>query len=99
MTTIESTKGCNFMMLTKQIQNILEYVSMRLRQGYAVRNALWWLEIEGRTIGYKKMETFMKINVECFGDHDTLVALRQLRTKSFINHWALALFSMFIYQL
>ena len=56
-------------------RNTLEYESMRLRQGYTVKNALQWLEIEGRTTGYKKMETFMKINVECFGDHDTLVTL------------------------
>ena len=73
-------------------RNIVEYVSMRLRQRYAVRNALRWLEIEGRSIGYKKMDAFMQINVERFGDHDTLVALRQLATKSFINHWASPLY-------
>ena len=69
-------------------KNTLEYVSMRLQQRYAVRNALRWLEIEGRTTGYKKMDVFMQINVERFGDHDTLVALGKLATKSFINHWA-----------
>ena len=69
-------------------KNTLEYVSMRLRQRYAVRNALRWLEIKDRTIGYKKMEAFMEISVERFGDHDTLVALGQLGTKNFINHWA-----------
>lgn len=73
-------------------KNTLEYVSMRLRQRYAVRNALRWLEIEGRTSGYKKMEEFMNINVERFGGHDTLVALGQLGTKSFINHWASPLY-------
>ena len=67
-------------------RNTLEYVSMRLRKRYAVRNALRWLEIEGTTIGYKKMEAFMQISVERFGDHDILVALGQLATKSFINH-------------
>ena len=73
-------------------KNTLEYVSMRLRQRYAVRNALRWLEIEGRTTGYKKMDTFMEVNVERFGDHDTLVGLGQLATKSFINHWASPLY-------
>ena len=29
----------------------------------------------------------MEISVECFGDHDTLVALGQLGIRSFINHW------------
>ena len=65
---------------------------MRLRQRYAVRNALRWLEIEGRSIGYNKMDAFLQINVERFGDHDTLVALGQLATKSFINHWASPLY-------
>ena len=69
-------------------KNTLEYVSMRLQRRYAVRNALRWIEIEGRTTGYKKMEAFMQISIERFGDHDTLVALEQLGTKSFINHWA-----------
>ena len=73
-------------------RNILEYVSICLRQRCAVRNVLWWLEIEGRTIGYKKMDAFMQINIECFGDHDTLVALEQLETKNFINHWAFSLY-------
>ena len=73
-------------------KNTLEYVSMHLRQRYAMRNALRWLEIEGRTTGYKKMDAFMQINVERFGDHDTLVALGQLATKSFINHWASPLY-------
>ena len=73
-------------------RNTLEYVSMRLRQRYAVRNALRWLEIEGRTTGYKKIDAFMEVNVERFGDHDTLVGLRQLATKSFINHWASPLY-------
>ena len=61
---------------------------MRLWQQYVVRNALRWLEIEGRTIGYKKIDAFMQINVKRFGEHDTLVALGQLATKSFITHWA-----------
>ena len=73
-------------------KNTLEYVSMRLRQRYVVRNALRWLEIEGRTTGYKKMDAFMQINVKRFGNHDTLVALGQLATKSFINHWASPLY-------
>ena len=30
----------------------------------------------------------MQISVERCGDHDTLVALGQLGTNSFINHWA-----------
>ena len=66
----------------------MEYVSMRLRQRYAMHNALRWLEIKGMTTGYKKMDAFMQINVERFGDHDTLVALGQLAKKTFINHWA-----------
>ena len=73
-------------------KNTLEYVSMHLQQQYAVHNALRWLEIESRTTGYKKMDAFMQINVERFGDHDTLVALGQLATKSFINHWASPLY-------
>ena len=73
-------------------KNTLEYVSMRLRQRYAVRNALRWLEIEGRTTGYKKMDAFMQINIERFGNHDTLVALGQLAIKNFINHWASPLY-------
>ena len=40
-------------------KNTLEYVSMRLRQQYAVHNALRWLEIEDRTTGYKKIDAFM----------------------------------------
>ena len=47
---------------------------MCLWQRYAVRNALWWLEIEGRTTGYKKMDAFIQVNVQRFGDHNTLVA-------------------------
>ena len=38
------------------------------------------------------MDAFMQINVECFGEHDTLVALGQLVTKSFINYWASPLY-------
>ena len=70
----------------------LEYVSMRLRQRYAVRNALRWLEIEGSISSYKTMEAFMGIDVARFGDHDTLVALGMLGTKSFISHWASPLY-------
>ena len=73
-------------------KNTLEYISMRLQQRYVVRNALRWLEIEGRTTGYKKMDAFMQINIKCFGDHNTLVALGQLATNSFINHWASPLY-------
>ena len=40
-------------------RNTLKYVSMRLRQRYAVQNALRWLEIEGRSIGYNKMDAFL----------------------------------------
>ena len=57
-----------------------------------MKNALRWLEIEGRTTGYKKMDAFMLINVERFGEHDTLVALGQLVTKSFITHRASPLY-------
>ena len=38
------------------------------------------------------MDAFMQINIEHFGDYDTLVALGQLGTKSFINHWASLLY-------
>ena len=34
----------------------------------------------------------MKIDVTRFGDHDTLVALDQLGTKSFISHWSSQLY-------
>ena len=54
--------------------NIVEYVSVRLRQRYVVRTALRWLQIEGSSAMYKKIEDFVKIDVTRFGDHDTLVA-------------------------
>ena len=38
------------------------------------------------------MDAYIQINVERFGDHDILVALGQLATKSFINHWASPLY-------
>ena len=41
---------------------------------------------------YKKMEDFVKIDVTRFGDHDTLVALDQLGTRSFITHWSSQLY-------
>ena len=56
-------------------RNTLEYVSMRLRHRYVVRNALRWLHIEGSTAMYKRMEDFMKIDITRFGEHNTLVAL------------------------
>ena len=65
---------------------------MRLRQRYAVRNAVRWLELEGSIASYKTMEAFMGIDVARFGDHDTLVALGMLGTKSFISHWASPLY-------
>ena len=84
------------MMLTKHNQkgihwNVYPYVFW---QRYAERNALRWLEIEGRFTRYKKMDAFMQINVERFGDHETLVALGPLATKSFMH-----LHYMFTYQL
>ena len=72
--------------------NTLEYVSMHLRQRYVVRNALHWLHIEGSTTMYKKMEDFLKIDITRFGKHDTLVALDQLGTWTFINHWSFPLY-------
>ena len=38
------------------------------------------------------MDIFLQTNVKRFGDHDTLIALEQLATKSFINHWASPLY-------
>ena len=38
------------------------------------------------------MEDFVKIDVTRFGDHDTLVALGQLGTRSFISHWSYQLY-------
>ena len=64
--------------------NTAEYISVRLQQRYTVRIALRWLQIEGSSAMYKKMEDFVKID----GDHDTLVALDYLGTKSFISHWS-----------
>ena len=63
------------MMLTNPIQNASKYVSVWLRQRYAVRTTLRWLQIEGSSAMYKRMENFVKIDVTRFGDHDTLVAL------------------------
>ena len=73
-------------------RNTVEYVSVRLRQRYVVRTALRWLQIEGSSAMYKKMEDFVKIDVTWFGDHDTLVALGQLGTRSFITHWSSQLY-------
>ena len=56
-------------------RNTIQYVSVRLRQRYVVKTALRWLQIEGSSAMYKKMEDFVKIDVTRFGDHDTLVAL------------------------
>ena len=67
--------------------NILEYVSMRLRQRYAVRTALRWLQIERSSAIYEKMEDLVKIDVTRFGDYETMVALDELGTRSFISHW------------
>ena len=41
---------------------------------------------------YKRMEDFMKIDITRFGEHDTLVALGQLGTRTFINHWSSPLY-------
>ena len=73
-------------------RNTVEYVSLRLQQRYAVRTALRWLQIEGNSAMYKKMEEFVKIDVTRFGNHDTLVALGQLGTKNFIMHWSSQLY-------
>ena len=73
-------------------RNTVEYVSMRLRQRYAVRTALQWLQIEGSSAIYKKMEDFVKIDVTRFGNHDTLVASGQLGTRNFITHWSSQLY-------
>ena len=73
-------------------RNTVEYVSVRLRQRYAVRTALRWLQIEGSSAMYKKMEEFVKIDVTRFGDHDTFLALGQLGTRSFITHWSSQLY-------
>ena len=73
-------------------RNTVEYVSVRLRQRYAVRTALRWLQIEGSSALYTKMEDFVKIDVTRFGDHETLVALGQLGTRSFITHWSSQLY-------
>ena len=73
-------------------RHTIEYVSVRLRQRYVVRTTLQWLQIEGSSAIYKKMEDFVKIDVTRFGDHDTLVALGQLGTRSFISHWSSQLY-------
>ena len=70
----------------------LEFVSLRLRQRYAVKNALRWLQMEGNIASYKKIKDFLQIDVSRFGEHDTLVALGQLGTKNFISHWASPLY-------
>ena len=65
---------------------------MHLRQRCVVRNALHWLHIEGSTAMYKRMEDFLKIDITRFEKHDTLVALGQLGTRTFINHWSCPLY-------
>ena len=57
-----------------------------------MRIALRWLQIKGSSAIYKKIEDFVKIDVTQFGDHDTLVALCQLGTRSFISHWSSQLY-------
>ena len=73
-------------------RNTVEYVFVWLQQRYAVRTALRWLQIERSSAMYKKMEDFVKIDVTQFGDHDTLVALNQLGTRSFITYWSSQLY-------
>ena len=70
----------------------LEFVSLRLRQRCAVKNALRWLQMEGNIASYKNISDFLHIDVSRFGEHDTLVALEQLGTKNFISHWASPLY-------
>ena len=65
---------------------------MQLRQRYAVRIALRWLQIEESNVVDKKIKDLVKIDVTRFGDHDTLVALVQLGTRSFISHWSSQLY-------
>ena len=48
--------------------------------------------MEGNIASYNKINDFLHIDVSRFGEHDTLVALRQLGTKNFINHWASPLY-------
>ena len=59
----------------------LNFVSLRLRQRYAVKNALRWLQMEGNIASYKNISNFLRIDVSRFGEHDTLIALRQLVPK------------------
>ena len=70
----------------------LEFVSLRLRQRYAVKNTLRWLQMEGNIASYKNMSDFFKIDVSRFGEHETLVAWGQLGAKKFISHWASPLY-------
>ena len=70
----------------------LEFVSLRLRQRYAVKDALRWLRMEGNIASYKNMSDFLQIDVLKFGKHDTLVALEQLDTKNLISHEASPLY-------
>ena len=65
---------------------------MRLRQRYVVRTALQWLQTEGSSAIYKKIEDFLKIDVTRFGHHERLVALGQLGMRSFISHWSSQLY-------
>jgi hypothetical protein len=37
----------------------LEFVSLRLRQRYAVKNALRWLQMKGNIASYKKIKYFL----------------------------------------
>ena len=50
----------------------LEFVSLRLRQRYAIKNILRWLQMEGNIASYKNISYFLQIYVSRFGEHDTL---------------------------
>ena len=68
---------------------------MRLWQRYAMRNALWWLEIENRTTGLQATRRWTHsyrsiLNALMIMTH--WLHWGQLATKIFINHWASPLY-------
>jgi hypothetical protein len=48
--------------------------------------------MEGNIASHKKIKDFLQIDISRFGEHDTLVALGQLGTKSFISYWISSLY-------
>ena len=63
----------------------LKFISYVVRSRQAVRNAFWWLEVEGN-IQSTTMEEFLKKDVSCFGNHQILSWLGKMGTRRFVQN-------------